>query len=241
MREHIEQPIDLVVERMAAVGDDQVLVPVDGHGNAVERLLEQVDAGRGIETERLGTHRGGETRVDLVEHQDDVEGLGVEPWHDPVEPDEIEAQKLPRERQIFAQEIEAAEQPQVVRNQRLVLAEADLTQHVRVARDADRIAERIQAAEIDAAAMRKNLLVERDRVRLGPEQVHPQRFRAATARPELVAFGRLFARLVLALRRRAHGELQSEARSSLDVVRRQQRLQGRRAREIFGLDEIERP
>ena len=48
---HVENAMRLEVEVMAPVGDDVIFVLVAAHGNAVERLLEQVDGGRGIERE----------------------------------------------------------------------------------------------------------------------------------------------------------------------------------------------
>ena len=70
----------------------------------------------------------------------------------------------------------------VVRDQRLVLAEADLLQHLAPAGGVDRIAERVEDAEIDAAAMREELLVQRHRVELRPEQMEAQRIDAARRR-----------------------------------------------------------
>ena len=48
-----------------------VLVGLDG--NPVQRLLEQIDAGRRVEREHLLAHRRGQLRVHLVEGEDDVD------------------------------------------------------------------------------------------------------------------------------------------------------------------------
>ena len=81
-----------------------------------------------------------------------------------------EAEKAARKGEIFAQEVEAAEQSLVVGDKRFVLVEADLAEHVGSPAVTDRIAEGVEIAEIDAAAMGEHLLVERDRVRLLTER-----------------------------------------------------------------------
>ena len=152
------------VERAAAVGHDRVFVLIGLHGNAIDRLFEQIDRGRRVEREEFLAHRGGEARIDFVEGQHDVDRLGAEARRDRAEPGQIEAEKAPRKNEIVAQEIEAAKQALVVGDQRLVLVETDLAQHFVAAPDDDGIAEGVEKAEIDAPAMGEHLLVKRDRI-----------------------------------------------------------------------------
>ena len=56
--------------------------------------------------------------------------LRVEARDDRVEVDEIEAKEAARKREIVAQEVEPAKQLLVVGDQRFVLPEADLADHV---------------------------------------------------------------------------------------------------------------
>ena len=242
MGEDVEDAMDFVVHGAAAVGDDVIFVSVADDRHAVEPLLEQIDRRRRIEGKHVRPHRRRQPGIALVEGEDDVEGLAVEPGHDLFEPGEIEAEEAARERKIFAQDVEAAKQPDIVGNQRLVLVEADLAHDVGRGPDPDGIAEGIEVAEIDAAEPREHLLVKRDGVALGAEQMEAQGFGAAAAGEELGLLGDILVlRLVLAARRRAHGELQPQARRRLNPARRQKRLQRRGAGDVFGLDEIERP
>ena len=151
------------------------LVLVGPDGNAVERLLEQIDSGRGVKGEKLLADRRGELRFHIVESHDDIDGLGLEPPCDRAEADHVETEKAPGKGEIVAQEVEPPEQLVVVRDQGLVFLEADLPDHAALARRDDRIAERVQHAKIDPAAMRKELLVQRDGVRFLSEQMKTQR------------------------------------------------------------------
>ena len=175
---------------------------------------------------------------DVVEGEDDVDRLGGEARRDRVEPDEVEAEEAPRKREIVAQEIEAAKQLLVVGDQRLVFVEADLAEHVGVAaRDDDGIAESVEHAEIDAAAMREQLLVQRDRVGFLAEQMEAQRLDPVGRKSQLRPRLRFLVRgLVLEARRRAHGQLQPQARGAVDAERQAERLQRPGAGQIFGLE-----
>ena len=90
MRGHAENAVDLVVEGMAAVGDDGVFVLIGGDRDAVERLLKQIGGGRRVDRERFRPNRGREPGIDLVKRKDHIEGLGVEPRQHALQADEIE-------------------------------------------------------------------------------------------------------------------------------------------------------
>ncbi len=179
MGEDPSHPVGLEIEQAAAVGDDREFVLVGLHRDTVERLVEQIDAGRGVEGEEVFSDRRGQLRLHLVERDDDVDGLGLEPARDGAKSDQVEAEKAPGKGEIVAQEVEAAKQPVVVRDQGLAFVEADLPDHRGSAPRDNRVAERIERAEIDAAAMGEELLVEGDRVGFLSEQMKAQRADAA--------------------------------------------------------------
>ena len=81
--------------------------------------------------------------------------------------------------------------------------------HVDAAGRDDRIAERVKHAEIDACAMREQLLVQGDRVRLVPEQVEAQRLHAVRRKSQLGPGLRLLIRgLLFHSQRASHGKLE---------------------------------
>ena len=175
MGEHPLHAVRLEIEQSAAIGDDGELVLVGPDRNAVQRLFEQIDAGRGVKGEKLLADRRGELRLHLVKSHDDIDGLGREPRRDRAEVDQVEAEKAPGKGEIVAQEVEPPEQLVVVRDQGLVFLEADLPDHAGLAWRDDRIAERVEHAKIDPATMREELLVQRDGVRFLSEQMKTQR------------------------------------------------------------------
>ena len=98
--------------------------------------------------------------------------LAVELRHDPASPSRRKPRNLRGNAEEFAQQIEAAEDAGVGRQQRLVLVEADLLERAVLAPAIDdRIAEFVEMAEMDADAVGEELLVERDRVGLRAEQM----------------------------------------------------------------------
>src|SRR5208337_4861975 len=102
-------PVGLEIEQPAAVGNDGELKLVRAHRNAIERLVEQVDARRGVERKELLAHRRGELRFHLVEGEDDVDGLGLETARDLSESVQVETEKTAGKGEIVAQEVKAAE------------------------------------------------------------------------------------------------------------------------------------
>ena len=183
MRMHGQDRVRLVVELAAAVGHDVIFVLVRPHRDAVRRLLEEIDRGRRIEAEHALLHRARQAGVDLVEDEDHLDGLRRQPRHDAGEPGQAEPEELARKPEQLAQQVEAAEDAVVDRQQRLVLGEAELLEPAIPRRRDDRIAELVEMAEIDADAIAEKLLVERDDIRLGAEQVHAQLLAAAAGEP----------------------------------------------------------
>ena len=159
MGEHPGHAVRLEIEQAAAVGNDGELVLVGPDRNSVQRLCEQIDAGRGVQREKLLANRRGQLRLHLVKSHDDIDGLGREPRRDRAEIDQVEAEEAPGKCKIVAQEVEPPEQLIVVRDQGLLFLEADLPNHAGLAGHDDRIAERVEHAKIDAATMREELLV----------------------------------------------------------------------------------
>ena len=167
-------------------------------------LLEQIDRRRRIEREHRRLHRGGEPRVDFVEGEQDVDGLRLELRQDLAEAGQLEAEKLARKHEKFAQQIEALEHPMIVGKQRILALEADLLQALARRRMDDGIAEVVEIAEIDAPAMRKQLLVERDRIRFRARRNRAADWWCGSRRTSISGFFERLGvgRLVLRARRR---------------------------------------
>ena len=106
----------------------------------------------------------------------------------------------------------------------------------------DRIAESVEHAKIDARAMREQLLVERDRVGFLAEQVEAQRLHPVGRESQLRAGLRFLVRAArLPPHRASHGKLEPQTCGAADASVRDERLERSGARQIFGLDDIERP
>ena len=155
---------------------------------------------------------------------------------------EIEAEEAARKGEVVAQEVEAAEQLVVVRDQRLVFVEADLPDHLGPAGGDDRIPECVEGPEVDASAMREELLVQGDCVRLRAEQMKAQRLHPARRKSQIGTRLRLFVgRLVFESRGGPHSELQTETGDAFGACARDQSLHGGGAGQIVRLDDVERP
>ena len=148
-------------------GTTMVFVLVRAHRNAVRRHLEEVHRRRRVERERGRLHRGRQARVDLVEGEDEVDRLRLDRRQDRRQVRKREAEELAREQEILAQEIEAAEDAGVVRQQRLARARSRSGARLPSGSGThDGIAEPVEIAHVDADAIGEELLVERDRVGL---------------------------------------------------------------------------
>ena len=139
-----------VVEIMTAVGHDMIFVLVRFERNAVSGLFEQVDRRRRVKRKHRRLHRGGKPRVDLIEGEEDIDGLRLEPRQHLVEAGKIAAEKLARKHEEFAQQIEALEYPMIVGEQRILAIEPDLMQALRRRRIDHGIAKLVEIAEVDA-------------------------------------------------------------------------------------------
>ena len=155
---------------------------------------------------------------------------------------EVEAEKAAGKGEIVAQEIESAEELIVVRDQGLAFAEADLADHVGPTRGDDRIAESVKHTEIDARAMREQLLVQRDGIGLLAEQMETERLHPVGREPQLRTGLRfLVDGLIMGRYGASHGQLEPEARGAAGAGVRDQSLEGSGTREILRLDDIEGP
>src|SRR6185437_1541025 len=240
--EHPDNAIGLKIKRAGPVRNDRKFELVGVDGNAIQPLLEEIGARRRIEREHLLAHRCGQLWVYVVEGEDDVDGLGVEARGDSVEIGEVETQEAAGKREIVAHEVKPAEQVIVVRDQRLALAEADLSDHLGVAGGDDRVAESVENAKVNARAMCEQLLVERHRIGFLAEQVEAERFHPVGGEPQLWTGLRFFVGgLIFSRYRAAHGQLKPEARGAAGASVWHQSLEGAGTRQILRLDDIEGP
>ena len=240
----IEDLVRLEIEGATAVRYDMIFVLVGFDRDAVHVHGKKVDGRRGVQRELVAPHEGGEAWIDRSERKDQIEGFNPQRSQDPVEIDQLETQELARKHKIFAQEVEAAEDPVVVRQQHLVVVEADLDQRAcGQARDRQHgITEAVERADVNGGAIADEGFVERDRFGFVAGEMHRQ-FRDATAGDELVGLLEScdVVDLIADLCRRTTG--QSHAETRLDVGRdlEAQGLQGSRGGQIFRMNEVEGP
>ncbi len=240
MRVDVEHGVRLEVERMAAVGHDLVLVLGRGDRHAVGRFGEQVDRRRGIEGEHAGVDRCGKARRRLAECQDQIDFPRRHREQFPSRRGEAEAEELAREREIFLQQGEAAEQPGVVGQERLVVAEADLLDPRAAHVDEPGIAERIEVTQMDAGSAAEYLLVEHRRVGLRADEMDRKGGDRAAAKQARRIFARCLIRHFV-LDALGGPQPQGEAQAGAKIAFQAQRMQWSRSRVILGPGQLEGP
>ena len=100
----------------------------------------------------------------FIEGEYDIDRLAAQPRHHAAESRQVDAKELARKHEILPEQFRAAKDAVVVRKQRLGFVETDLLHAVVWCARHHRIAEIVEMSEVDALAIRYQLLVKRDAV-----------------------------------------------------------------------------
>src|SRR5690242_19490432 len=157
----------LIVQEVAAVGNDVILVLIWLDLDTVDGLLEEVDGRRRVERKALRSDCGWQAGVELIECEYDFDGTRLNPGENVVDANQAAAEELAREGEIFTQQVEAFEYTAVAGKQRVLGVETDLLQTFGGCLENNGIAEGIVIAKIDAPAMGEQQFIQRDSVGFG--------------------------------------------------------------------------
>ena len=229
----------LEVEPAAAVGDDMVLVLVAPHRHAAALRLEQVRRRHRVERKHLARDDRGEPWRCRVELEQQVEGRRADRRQRLAQPLQPKAGKAGGKGEEVAQQRKAAKRPSMRAEQRVLLPEPDLLQHVRRHDPEMRITERVEIADGDALAVGEELLVDGHRVDVGAEQMRPAACRSGaslTGAPAGVTPGLSSSSRAVRWRKR-----QPQPRRHAGRDLQPERLQRRRRRVVLGGLQMQRP
>ncbi len=162
--------------------------------------------------------------------------------HDRGEAGDLETDELARKQEVVPQEVEPLEDPQVVRDERLLGAEADRQDCVREPGITTGSPVESRMRKNRPMRFRQELFQDRYGLGLRADQIDRQALDLAAGGPARRLLRRdLVGHLLFPARRRAVEELQPQPRDAFGARGDAERLERARRGEILGLDKLERP